>query len=559
MPWTVRDVDRHKKGLSARKKRQWVDVANSVLRKCQREGGSNCEASAIRQANAVVSAHEFVPYTIENNSYTIRTETHQGRTHVVVPVIMMVEGVHNGSHGPLLHLAEDLGRFPAAWNGIPVVIQHPEEGGQYVSANSPEVIDDEKVGTIFNTRMEDGKLKAEAWIDVQRAGRVDPSAMQYIRDGKPLEVSVGVFTDEEAAPGEWYGEQYETIARNHRPDHLALLPGGIGACSWDAGCGVRVNEQEGGEVVDEKIIAAMKLVSIEGIPQINEQGYRELITGIQAKLDGMDDDIKVHYLTEVYEDFFVYEVRGRLDGGPAPAFYKRSYTVEADETIDFTGEAQQVKRKVDYVAVNKGMVRMKNKTKDDKEVKVMEKKQEKVQALIDGCRTGCFTDKSKEGLEALEEAVLDQLLVMQEATNKKLDALEAEAKKKEEKDETVTSMTQEQAIQIMKDQFKDTESVLKILPPEIADQMRHGLKLNDVARSKMIAAIREAQPDGYSEEGLKGKKTEELEMLVKYLGPQVNYGPLGGGDGRSADSVEPMLPPDVEAEIIANEKKQDTA
>jgi len=54
MPWTTADVSRFKSGLTARQKRQWVRIANSVLKKCKDEGRSNCEASAIRQANGVV-------------------------------------------------------------------------------------------------------------------------------------------------------------------------------------------------------------------------------------------------------------------------------------------------------------------------------------------------------------------------------------------------------------------------------------------------------------------------------------------------------------------------
>lgn len=46
MPFTVRDVDRHKKGLSEKAKKVWVRVANAAL-------GKGDEASAIRQANAV--------------------------------------------------------------------------------------------------------------------------------------------------------------------------------------------------------------------------------------------------------------------------------------------------------------------------------------------------------------------------------------------------------------------------------------------------------------------------------------------------------------------------
>lgn len=56
MPWTTADVERHNAGLSDEKKRQWVQVANSALARCLKEGRGQevCEASAIRQANAVV-------------------------------------------------------------------------------------------------------------------------------------------------------------------------------------------------------------------------------------------------------------------------------------------------------------------------------------------------------------------------------------------------------------------------------------------------------------------------------------------------------------------------
>lgn len=55
MPWTVNDVDKHKKGLTTAQKKQWVATANSVLKKCQDEGGSGCEAKAIRIANSKFS------------------------------------------------------------------------------------------------------------------------------------------------------------------------------------------------------------------------------------------------------------------------------------------------------------------------------------------------------------------------------------------------------------------------------------------------------------------------------------------------------------------------
>lgn len=57
MPWSVSDVDKHKKGLTRKQKKRWVEIANSILRDCRetKPGDSkNCEAQAIRIANSKV-------------------------------------------------------------------------------------------------------------------------------------------------------------------------------------------------------------------------------------------------------------------------------------------------------------------------------------------------------------------------------------------------------------------------------------------------------------------------------------------------------------------------
>ena len=60
MSWTIADVEKHTKGLSSKRKRQWVEVANSVHAKCMADGGNEatCAASAIRQANGVVAIQQ---------------------------------------------------------------------------------------------------------------------------------------------------------------------------------------------------------------------------------------------------------------------------------------------------------------------------------------------------------------------------------------------------------------------------------------------------------------------------------------------------------------------
>jgi len=184
-----------------------------------------------------------------NKSYVIRTETLQEKPHIVVPAIMIKEGVHNGNHGPILHLTKDLALSKDFWNGKPVTILHPQKDGQNISANSPDVV---TVGRVFNAMMDEDKLKAEVWLDIEKMGQVSPEALLYIQAGRQLDVSTGMFVDEEIMTGEYNGESYTAIAGNIRPDHLALLPGEDGACSWDDGCGIRANSDKKVKKEDEE-------------------------------------------------------------------------------------------------------------------------------------------------------------------------------------------------------------------------------------------------------------------------------------------------------------------
>jgi len=130
-----------------------------------------------------------------NANYIIRQESLNGITHIVVPVVMMVEGVHAGSAGPILHVAQELGRFVEAWNGIPVTIRHPQLNNEFTSANQPEVLEMFAVGQIFNAHFEDSKLKAEAWINQARIQQLSQETLNMINNGTPLDVSVGIYTD----------------------------------------------------------------------------------------------------------------------------------------------------------------------------------------------------------------------------------------------------------------------------------------------------------------------------------------------------------------------------
>lgn len=215
-----------------------------------------------------------------DNKHAIRKETLHGREYLVAHIRLLVPGVLNGSQGPLLYPIEEVSNDAQAWNGMPIVLGHPEiviDGiSQHISARSPSVLSEKLMGYLFNVEVsppsstgqprargeggdssvarglgEDtiypGALEGEAWFDVQATRTISPSTLSALQKGNPIEVSTGLFLDQEKAlPDATYnGTPYDHVARNYRPDHLAILgidgSGEKGACSNDDGCGINVN------------------------------------------------------------------------------------------------------------------------------------------------------------------------------------------------------------------------------------------------------------------------------------------------------------------------------
>lgn len=167
----------------------------------------------------------------------MESKTLEGRKHLVVPAVMITVGVHNGSAGPVFYPASELQKSVPFWNAKPVVVYHPDLSSGGI-AGSPVVFNQQKIGTLFNVRFEGNALKCECWIDPERCASVDNRVLSAIQKNSVVEVSTGLFCDFENEKGVWNGEDYDAIARNIRPDHLAILPDLIGACSIADGAGL---------------------------------------------------------------------------------------------------------------------------------------------------------------------------------------------------------------------------------------------------------------------------------------------------------------------------------
>jgi hypothetical protein len=170
----------------------------------------------------------------------------EGRPHLVVPVVAMVGGtVVRGlnSKGYEYVPPDVLAAFPQGLDGRPVVPVHPSNGRG--DANNPRAQDSLRFGVTFNSRFDpaDLSLKADAWLDVNRAvslGSQTSSVLARCNAGDTVEISLGawIVIDEErgVSPG---GLPYSYVWKyviSH--DHLAVgLGGDVGACSVDMGCG----------------------------------------------------------------------------------------------------------------------------------------------------------------------------------------------------------------------------------------------------------------------------------------------------------------------------------
>ena len=222
----------------------------------------------------------------------VRRERLDGRDYLVAPASLIVPGVLNGSKGPILYQLEDIEASAAAWNGMPIVVNHPtNDQGQAISARHPKVLEQFGIGQVFNTKV-DGKLVAEAWFDVEKTRKVDVRILNALQSGKLLELSTGLNLDAEPSSGVWNDGKgrtlnYQSIARRYRPDHLAILPDQQGACSLNDGCGIGVNSENGQASFFQKVADAIRegFAAIKGqqTAVVNQETSMEKLTEQERK------------------------------------------------------------------------------------------------------------------------------------------------------------------------------------------------------------------------------------------------------------------------------------
>lgn len=513
-----------------------------------------------------------IQVNIETTDYEIREEQILDRPYWVVPVVMMVEGVHHGSRGPLLYTQEELAATVHAWDGMPVTIGHPQDDkGKYISANLPGVLSG-IIGRIYNAKMKGKKLTAEVWVDMSTLVQVSTDAMEYIKEKKALDVSVGVFSEEVGEEGEFNGETYRAEATNIIPDHLALLPGVDGACTWEDGCGIRNNQKHTMEkekktkafVVDKKACLQTFLDTNQGVDLIdNKASFNQIVSNVYDLLNSMDTIVHSYYLEEVFDNHVVYSKVDKTSR--EKTMFKQSYNMAEDEKIEFQGDPVKVRKKVTFVNMISGLKRtnFNNKTK----IKMNKKTCTCTVDSLIGNEALRFTEDDREWLTELSQEQLNKLTPAEEEKKPKPTVNKAVETTTEKKEDSLVAKNEDGSISIngksigdyVKEELSKEDDPLKFIdnfmPEGLKNQMKSGLSMYQSRRANQIKEI--VSNSKFKKEQLEKFSDEDLTALHDSLvGEETkggNYAPFGGG---GTDQEEEENVGDITAMIGFEEKPE---
>lgn len=190
----------------------------------------------------MLKTHQSKTSAVALKANALAHQVQDGREYAVVQTVVIVEGVLNGA----LVTAAEIVACAELWNGQVIPLRHPQDAqGNYISAQDPTVPDADLVGFFRNARVDDNRLVGEMWLDVAKIQQVGGDALitlNRLEAGEIVEVSSAYFCQAAEETGEYKGKRYHEVHRALEPDHIALLPDEVGACSVQDGCGAgRVN------------------------------------------------------------------------------------------------------------------------------------------------------------------------------------------------------------------------------------------------------------------------------------------------------------------------------
>ena len=475
-----------------------------------------------------------------NTTGKARTEFIGDTEYRVADLTMIVPGVLNGSKGPLLYPEDEVTNNPQAWNGMPILVYHPLDGK--TSGRDPEVLNNQGIGYIYNSSVEGKNLKAQGWFNVEDTKRVDNRVFDALEEGTQIEISTGLdLTMEPASDGAVFnGVKYDYVAKDYKPDHLAILPDKKGACSLKDGCGV-FNQEDckcGGECGPCK---ANSIINDERGEKVlfffteNELSHGEIHSQLSSLLNEQRNGDSYCWVTEVYNHEFIYEKNSE--------YYKQGYTV-SEGVVSLVDSPQQVVKEITYKPIANQENPMATKTAKTK----------LVDQVIANC--DCWEDEDRHTLNRMSEKQLKTLFVSNEDGEEDTTPPVVEETKVEETPTPEPTPTPAPAPteQSTANQKLSLEEWMKLAPSEVQSVVKNALDIENQERIRIVGVMTEnASEDKRAslKEILMSKTLNELRTLSALIPKDSKsqetvsnfFGQMGGSPEPSVVKVEPMSMP----------------
>ncbi len=259
----------------------------------------------------------------------------------------------------VLYPGAELAAGAPTLDGKPAPAGHPKVNGRFVSASDGSALLTSYSGAVCtNARHVGGRTLVDVVVNEAQAKALPDGAKLVERldaalsgaNSDPIHVSTGLYFEAVAENGESKGKRYSVKATKPRYDHLAILLNERGAGTPEEGVGMWLNAEGAEEPVeavalnleaeDKRSAGLMRWVQRLVGNGSAELSFSQIESGLAATL------ASGAWLREVFDRYAIWT---DSDG----KFWRQDYSVSSDGSVAWSGTAQEVRRKVEYEAVNR--------------------------------------------------------------------------------------------------------------------------------------------------------------------------------------------------------------
>lgn len=518
---------------------KWVLYSHDGKKKL----GTHDTKGEAQKQEAAINIRKYAQVRVLASAYEVREDTFEGRPHLVVPVVALVQGVLHAMNSatPELVTAEEFTR-PAVvggFDGRPLFHGHPLVNGEAVSGNSPTILEERCIGRVFNSTVKSDRLTVEAWIDVAKCEAVAPELLERVRALKAIEISVGVFCESDVEEaGEYEGNKYAGSWRDIVPDHLALLvEGDRGACSNAMGCGVRAAKQEGQMVKKAGLVARLlnAFRAQQAPEEMSDNDIRRNLIDALREADKTVSWVEAFYPETKLVVYSCYipstETGPEMGMGYQSTMYQREYAVDDSGVVTLGETVTEVEPVLTYQAVPtvEGVVAA------------------QAPKAAQGAPCRCQDHKDTRSASDMKKEELVTFLAT--ATDEQLAALSAavEPAAPAEVAAVVETKVEVPAVAAAA-KTPSFEEILATAEPSVRDAIAEGQRVGAAKRAESIKTLKATNRCDLTDKELAALSQAQLDQFVKLAGaPTVDFSAAGASRTQETAQEIPAAPDMVAA------------